>query len=47
MREIRKEESPPASDLDRDIEGEEWTKGLTEELFLDFGPKYRDYTQDW
>ncbi len=46
MREIREEESCIASDLDMDVESEEWAKGPIEELSLEFGPKYRDHTQD-
>ncbi len=46
MREIREEESPAASDLDMDVEGEEWAKGPMEEPSLEFGPECRDHTQD-
>lgn len=46
MKEIRKEENPAASDLDMDVEGEEWAKSPIEEPSLEFGLKYRDHTQD-
>lgn len=46
MREIGEEESPTTSDLDIDVEGEEWAKGPIEEPFLEFGPKCKDHTQD-